>query len=111
MSRENVEVVRAAFDALERGDLEAISQLQDPAIKWQTSIEDPDAATYRGRVAIRRYFEGYMELFLRLRAELEDCVGTPDGGVFATVRYTGRARASGMDIDREEALQAAVLTE
>ena len=94
-----MEIVRAAYDAFERGDLDAVSQLQDPAMEWQTSAEDPDAATHRGRVAVRRYFEGYMETFPGLRAELEECIGAPDGRVFTTVRYTGRARASGMDMD------------
>jgi ketosteroid isomerase-like protein len=63
MSQENVEVVRAAYDAFERGDLEAVSRLHDPAIEWHTSIEDPDAAIHRGPVAVRRYFEGYIETF------------------------------------------------
>lgn len=58
MPEENVEIVRAAYSAFERGDLEAVSQLQAPTIEWQTSVEDPDAATHRGRVAVRRYIEG-----------------------------------------------------
>jgi ketosteroid isomerase-like protein len=99
MSQENVEIVRAAYEAFERGDLNAVSQLHDPAIEWQTSAEDPDAATHRGRVAVRRYFENYMETFPGFRAELEECVTAPDGRVFTTTRYTGRARASGMDMD------------
>jgi SnoaL-like domain len=67
MSQENVEVVRAAYDAFERGDLEAVSRLHDPAIEWHTSVEDPDAAIHRGPVAVRRYFEGYIETFPGLR--------------------------------------------
>ena len=85
-----MEVVRAAYDAFERGDLEAVSQLQAPSIEWQTSVEDPDAATHRGRVAVRRYIEGYMETFPGLRADLEECVEAPGDRVLATVRYTGR---------------------
>jgi len=61
------------------------------------SVEDPDAATHRGRVAVRRYIEGYMEMFPGLRADLEECVEAPGDRVLATIRYTGRARASGMD--------------
>ena len=104
MSQENVEIVRAAYEAFERGDLPAVSQLHDPAIEWQTSAEDPDAATHRGRVAVRRYIESYMETFPGLRADLEDCVEAPGGRVLATVRYTGRARASGIDMDWRQAL-------
>src|SRR5215217_79791 len=99
MSQENVEVVRAAYEAFELGALDAVSQLHDPSIEWQTSTEDPDAATHRGRAAVRRYFEGYMDTFSGLRAELEECLAAPDGRVFTTTRYTGRARASGMDMD------------
>jgi ketosteroid isomerase-like protein len=99
MSQENAEVVTAAYEAFNRGDLEAVSQLQGPAIQWQTSVEDPDAATHQGRDAVRRYFEGWMESFPGLRADLEECVETPNEKVFAAVRYTGRARASGMDMD------------
>jgi uncharacterized protein len=99
MSQENVEIVRMAYDAFERGDLDAVSQLQAPTIEWQTSVEDPDAATHRGRAAVRRYIEGYMETFPRLRADLEECVEAGGDRVLATVRYTGRARASGMDMD------------
>jgi ketosteroid isomerase-like protein len=133
MSEENVELIRTAYDAFERGDLEAVSQLHATTIEWQTSVEDPDAATHRGRVAVRRYIEGYMETFPGLRANLEECVEAPNDRVLATVRYTGRARASGMDMDwrqwlvytikeglivraaeyfdRDQALQAAVLSE
>ena len=99
MSQENVEVVRAAYDAFERGGLDALTQLHDPAIEWQTSPEDPDAATHKGRVTVRRYIQGYMETFPGFRAELEECVAAPDGRVLTTTRYTGRARASGMDMD------------
>ena len=99
MSQENVEIVQAAYEAFERGDLNAVSQLHAPSIEWQASTEDPDAATHRGRDAVRRYFEGYMETFPGFRAELEECVAAPDGRVFTTTRYTGRARASGMDMD------------
>src|SRR3954447_17126484 len=99
MSQENVEIVRAAYEAIERGDLDAVSRLHDPSFEWQTSTEDPDTATHRGPVAVRRYFEGYIETFPGLRAELEECRAAPDGRVFTTTRYSGRARASGMDMD------------
>jgi ketosteroid isomerase-like protein len=95
----NVELLRTAYDAFERRDLEAVSQSQDPEIEWQTSVEDPDAATHRGRAAVRRYFEGYLETFPGLRAALEECVEAPGDRVLATIRYTGRARASGIDMD------------
>ena len=99
MSEQNAEIVRAAYEAFDRGDLDAVSELQDPAVEWRTSEEDPDAAIHSGREAVRRYFEGYLETFPGLRAELEECVGVSERQVLTTVRYTGRARASGMEMD------------
>jgi ketosteroid isomerase-like protein len=92
MSQENVEIVRAAYGAFERGDLDAVSQLHDPAIEWQTSAEDPDAATQRGRVAVRRYFG---DSFPGLRAELDECVTTPDGRLWRRDIATERVPSYG----------------
>jgi hypothetical protein len=104
MSEENVEIVRAAYEAFERGDLEAISRLHDPAIEWQTSAEDPDAATHRGPEAVRRYFEGYMETSpdsaLNLRnavhptARCSPPLGTPGEQGRAAWTWTGGSRLS-----------------
>jgi ketosteroid isomerase-like protein len=114
MSQENVEVVRGAYEAFERGDLQAVSRFHDPEIEWQTSSEDPDATTHRGRSAVRRYIEGYMETFPGFRAELEECFEAPGDRVFTTTRYTGRARASGIDMDWRQSLvytvQAGLIT-
>ena len=105
MSQENVEIVRAAYDAFERGDLDAVSELHDPAIEWQTSAEDPDAATHRGRVAVRHYFEGYMETFPDSEPNLKSASrrpmagssplpGTPGEQGRAAWTWTGDSRSS-----------------
>jgi uncharacterized protein len=99
VSQENVEVVKRAFEAFERGDLDAFSQLQDPDIEWQTSSEDPDAATHRGREAVRRYFEQWMESFEGLRADVQECIDVGNDRVFAWTRWAGRGRASGADAE------------
>lgn len=46
---------------------------------------------------MRRYIEGYVETFPGLRAGLEECVEAPGDRVLANIRYTGRARASGIE--------------
>jgi ketosteroid isomerase-like protein len=99
MSQENVEIVQLAYAAFERGDLDAIFRLHGPGIEYQRSAEDPDIATHRGRDAVWRYFGEWSESFPGLSVELEECFETPDGRVFATVRYTGHAKASGVPLD------------
>jgi ketosteroid isomerase-like protein len=56
MSQENVEILRRAGEMLGAGDLDRwVSGFFDREVEWHTSAEDPDAATYRGRDAFRRY--------------------------------------------------------
>jgi ketosteroid isomerase-like protein len=52
MSQENVEIVRAAFDAWSRGDLDAWLAEADPDIEWYVLPDAPDPGPHRGRRAI-----------------------------------------------------------
>jgi ketosteroid isomerase-like protein len=57
MSEENVEIVRKSFDAIGRGDLDALLELYDPDIKFEpltgTRVE---TGGYRGHQGVRQYF-------------------------------------------------------
>jgi ketosteroid isomerase-like protein len=53
MSQENVELVRAAFAALNRGDLDALTQFYDPDVVFETLL----LGTHRGNEAIRLLYE------------------------------------------------------
>jgi ketosteroid isomerase-like protein len=50
MSQENVELVRAAWEAWERGDMESIFEFYDPVIVWdQTHYQAGElSAVYHG---------------------------------------------------------------
>jgi ketosteroid isomerase-like protein len=104
MSQENVEIVQSAFDAFNRGALDAVSAVHDPAIEWRTSSEDPDPATHRGPDGVRRYFEQWIDSFAGLRAELEECFEVTEDRVFTTVHYIGRGSASGVDMNWRQSL-------
>jgi ketosteroid isomerase-like protein len=99
MSQENVEIVRRAFDAFARGDLEAVVATLDPAVKLEDhdrSLDSP--ATYQGR-------EGFLQGIALVNEGFEDVRYTPeeftDTGrrVLVTVRRTGRGTASGVAVD------------
>lgn len=91
MSQENVETVRGWIEAFNRRDLDALSRLNDPAIEWQTSIEDPDATTHRGRDAVQRYIGGYVASFPDLRIEAMECFAVGGDRVLATSRFVGHS--------------------
>ena len=134
MPEENVEILRKAYDAFNRGDLDALyHEFHDPEIEWQTSREDPDAATHRGREGVRRYIGQWLDSFDGLHADVEEYIEAAGGRVFTWTRWTGRGRGSGIDaewwlatvftlrdgrvtraeefFDRQEALEAVGLSE
>ena len=63
MSRENVEVVRAAFDAWKAGRIDALRQKQDPDIVVCPPKGWPEPGPYVGREAAMRHFEQNREAF------------------------------------------------
>ena len=91
-------MLRAWIDAFNRRDFDAIARLDHPAIEWQTSAEDPDATTHRGREAVRRYLDGYIDSFPDLHIEATECFPIGTDRVFVTNRFTGRS-ASGVPMD------------
>jgi ketosteroid isomerase-like protein len=130
MSRENVEVVRRATAAFNRGGVEAALQFFDPEIEWTTTGIFLEAGTYSG-------YEGVLEYMGALATELEELHSEPesflDAGdqVVVAFRLSGRGKQSGAPVvftgclvytlrdgkivrirnhtDRDEALEAAGL--
>jgi ketosteroid isomerase-like protein len=52
MSEENVEVVREAYAALNRGDAEAVAAALHPDVEWRAYLSALEARVYRGPTAI-----------------------------------------------------------
>jgi uncharacterized protein len=99
MSQENVEVVRRGFETFNARDLDRHVEFFDPEVEWQTSAEDPDAATHRGLQAYKRYLEQWLESFDGLHADVEESIDVGGDRVFTWNRYTGRGRESGVPAD------------
>src|SRR5437867_3879562 len=57
MSQENVEVVRASFEAWNAGDMDAFRELYDPGVILRTVEGWPEPGPYVGREAVMRLFE------------------------------------------------------
>jgi ketosteroid isomerase-like protein len=97
VSREKVEVVRAIYDAFNRGDTEAILELVDPAV----SVEDRaviDGATYEGRDGALRFLAFQAEAFNAQSVELEELVDTTDE-IVAVIRLRGEGPRSGVPLE------------
>jgi uncharacterized protein len=110
MSQENVEVVRSWYDAFSRGDLGAWLELLDPEITWQAAREDPDTALHRGRDAVRRYAEQWIEAYDGLQLEPQEFIDSKGDQVVVWVHVTGTGHASGIPLDMEQAQVMTVRT-
>jgi len=94
MSQENVEVVRAAFEAWNRNDFDAWIQCFDPEVQWSALLEE-----FRGHAGIRRAWQSF-KVDLQLRSRYDDirALGDP---VLALGELTGKGRITGLNISAE----------
>jgi ketosteroid isomerase-like protein len=97
MSQENVEVVRAQFQAFQDGGLDDVAKYWHPDIEWR-AVEGAadDVGVMRGESRLRRYYQGWIETMDALHAEVEEVLFDDDQRVAAVVRNSGRGRASGV---------------
>jgi ketosteroid isomerase-like protein len=105
MSRKNVEIVRRAIDAFNRGDFDAALQdiAPEATVDWSHS-RGPDAGVYVGHDAIRRLWTELTEPFERLTMVPGEFI--PHGEhvvVPITGRMTGRG---GIEVESKTATVA-----
>ena len=99
MSEQNVEIVRASWDAWSRGDMAALFEFYDPEVEWDmTHSYVPDMGVFHGHEGIREFFREWRIFFAEYYAEAEEFVGTDDG-VVVRVRQGGRGRSSTVGVE------------
>src|SRR5687768_16264991 len=99
MSLENVERLRAAVEAINRGDLDAALRGLHPDVEWRTLDAFPDAGTYRGREGVRGFFQRWLETFDGFQLHLDECVPVDEHLVLATLRVSGKGAGSGVHVE------------
>ncbi len=87
MSQENVEVVRAVYEAVERDDLDTANSYLHPEIQFHTYAHSPEAGVYRGKEAVRKYNEELFGQFESLRIELEALIDAGDRVIAVTTQH------------------------
>jgi ketosteroid isomerase-like protein len=101
MSQENVEVVRAVFEVLEREGEEAVLPCFDPAIVWEVRSDLPDADIYRGHHGLQRLFETVKEALDDPWFSPREFIEVADE-VVVVLSWGGRGRGSGLAIQERE---------
>jgi ketosteroid isomerase-like protein len=99
MSQENVEVVRAVFEAWERGGVDAMAEFWDPEIDWRAAEGAlDDVGVMRGVDAMRAYVNDWLDNFDDVHFEAEELIDAGDQ-VVAMQRVTARAKGSGVETE------------
>ncbi len=100
MSQENVEVVRAIWQAFARFEFPAEAFAED--VEWHTASDLPDPETCRGVAAVQRMPAEGWAMVVDPACEAEELV---DAGQSVVVRWRGwgRGRASQIPIEWREA--------
>jgi ketosteroid isomerase-like protein len=100
MSEENVEIVRAGFEAWNAGDRERALSLFDPDIEFRSAIEQK---TYRGPDAMVRYIEDVAPVIEDFHFDDIRVLDAGKDRVVAVYRIVGRGAGSGVPVSREVA--------
>ena len=99
MSDQAVSAVKAAYEALGRGDLPAVLGAMTEDIEWHQAAGGPYGGVYRGPQAIAE------NVFGPLLTDVPDFALTPKeyvasgDTVVAVVRYTGTGKSTGKELD------------
>jgi ketosteroid isomerase-like protein len=95
----NTDLLRAGYDAWNRGDLDAWLELLDPDIVIGTSGAFPDLAPeYRGLERAKKFWRQMLEPWEDFGIEIEQIEEEGDI-VAAGIRFVARGRDSGVDVE------------
>jgi ketosteroid isomerase-like protein len=99
MSQENVEVVRQAFEAINRRDVDAFLDLAEPDLvqDWSRAV-GPQSGIYRGRAQVTRFLHSWWDAFEESVIVVDELVDAGDQ-VITVFHGLQRGRASGVEIE------------
>lgn len=100
MPREDVELVRSAFEAWNSGDIDEFTELAAEDIAWLEVSGRPEGGSSErfGRDRLRRSLESLFDAWESYHLEVERIEAVGDR-VVAVVREVARGRSSGLEVD------------
>jgi uncharacterized protein len=108
MSQENVELVRAGFEAFARGDIESVLRMCDEDILVTQPSEMPDAAPLpRGHAGVLENIAAWPDQWDDYRIEILRTVDVAEH-VVATVQQTGRGKSTGVPVETQATMVFAI---
>ena len=91
----NENVVRRQWEALERGGTDAAAEYWHPEISWRAAQgEVDDVGEIRGREAMCRYYDDWIDMIVDLRGGIDEVVYDSGEYLIAGIQTTGHGRGS-----------------
>ena len=102
MSQENVALLRGAYEAFQRGDIDAVMKAFDPNIEWYSPgpADLPTAGKRRGQAAVSEFFAALDNMVEIQRFEPKEFFDVGDT-VVVLGEDTSRVKATGRMIEGE----------
>jgi hypothetical protein len=94
---EDVERLRAAYQAFNERGVEAVLERLGPGFQVRDRESSPDRETRHGKEGIRQLFDSYMEAFDALRLEPEEFIDAGDQ-IVVSLRQRVRGKGSGAEV-------------
>jgi ketosteroid isomerase-like protein len=100
MSEENVDVVRMGYEAMNRGDLDAVVSRFDPDAEIVTALSAVQGGSYRGHRGLRSWWGEISRHFADVHFAARDLADLGDV-VLATTTVSARGQGSAVDVEQE----------
>lgn len=95
MSEQDVELLRAGYEAFNAGELDY--NLLDPEVEWHNFPTAPEPV-FHGREGVRKWRANIADSFEELRIEPEEFIDVGDGRVVVVSTMRGRGKGSGVEV-------------
>ena len=102
MSKENVEIVRAANEAFLSGDVAAALEALDPAIEWHAAVGGIDEGRIaHGREEVVQAFADYFEVWEQIEMRADEYIDAGGENVVVYHHEVAKGRASGAVVETD----------
>jgi len=97
-NQENVNAIRAAYEAFAQRDIPAVLNVLDPQIHWHVPDIYPAGGTFHGREGVQQFFQGLGEQWEELNVDPTTFLA-PGDHVVAIGIHRGRLTKNGIAVE------------
>ena len=91
MAADIAATTRQAYDALNRGDIDAFVALLDPEVEFSSLVAEAEGTTFRGPEGVRAWLDQVVGSLGGIRFEPVEIRALDEGAVLTEVRASGEA--------------------